>query len=185
MNEKTMTTEEFDQIQKDLEQIAGTIRDPETAKTINSLMEHLTAMTTKITNAQTTPQTFFSKLKSRKFWMALIGAAAGVCGMLNSNGNVTAILIFVVLEVCSIFGYFFTEGTIDNTRTKELIQMANQIAAIIGTLTPTMLDSSAIEVEAVGIPTDEPDAAVPTECSVAAAEPIPDMEDTSNATVAE
>lgn len=178
MSGTAMTTEEFDQIQKDLEQIAGTIRDPETAKTINSMVEHLTAMTTKITAAQTTPQTFLSKLKSRKFWMALIGAGAGICGMLNSNGNVTAILIFVMLEVCSIFGYFFTEGTIDNTRTKELIQMANQIAAIIGTLTPTILDSSAIEVEAVGVPNDEPDAAVPAACSDTEAEPIPDAGDT-------
>ncbi|MCM1230261.1 MAG: hypothetical protein NC489_09010 [Ruminococcus flavefaciens] len=141
--------EDMNNLQNDLATILGTIKDPATAETIKNMMEHLTGLTDKMVSSQTTPQTILNKLKSRKFWMALIGAAAGVCGMLNSNGNITAILIFVVLEIVSILGYFFTEGTIDNTRTKELMQMATQIAAIIGTLTPTMLDASTIEVEPV------------------------------------
>ena len=152
-NTTDMTQEELKKIQEDMALIAGTINDPATAETVRQMLTDLSALTNKITSAHTTPQTMLDKLKSRKFLMALLGAIAGVCGMLNSGGNTMAILIFVVLEVLSIFGYFFTEGTIDNTRTKELIQMATQIATIVGTLTPTVMDSSSIEVEAV--PSDD------------------------------
>lgn len=132
----THTVDEMNDLRENLGTIIGTINNPETADAIKKLMEQLNAMADKMISSQTTPQTIFTKLKSRKFWMALLGAIAGICGMLNSGDDVTAILIFVILEIASIFGYFFAEGTIDNTRTKELMQMATQIAAVLGALAP-------------------------------------------------
>lgn len=158
MNERDIK-DDMQEIQENLETIMGTINDPAAAEAVKGMIESLSGMMDKMVTSQTTPQTILSKLKSRKFWMALLGAVAGICGMLSSDGNITAILIFVVLEIASIFGYFFTEGTIDSTRTKELMQMATQIAAIIGTMTPILAGGSDVELdeaEPADIGSDDP-----------------------------
>lgn len=133
-------SEDLKEIQDNLGTIIGTVQDPAALEALQNMISSLSGMTDKLVNSQTTPQTILTKLKSRKFWMALLGAVTGICGMLSSGGNVTAILIFVVLEVISIVGYIFSEGTIDSTRTKELLQMATQIAAIIGSISPMLMD---------------------------------------------
>lgn len=157
------TVDEMKDLQENLGTIIGTINNPEAADSIKKLMEQLNTMADKMISSQTTPQTIFTKLKSRKFWMALLGAIAGICGMLNSGGDVTVIMIFVVLEIASIFGYFFAEGTIDNTRTKELMQMATQIAAVLGTLAPAAVAISNMTLPVCdGIELDEQEPVTPT-----------------------
>ena len=71
----THTVDEMNDLQENLGTIIGTINNPETADAIKKLMEQLNAMADKMISSQTTPQTIFTKLKSRKFWMALLGAA--------------------------------------------------------------------------------------------------------------
>lgn len=132
----TFNKNDLNEMKDNIQQIVDTIQDPTTSDQIKNMLESLTKVTDSIVQSQSTPQTIMNKLKSRKFWMAMLGAVAGICGMLNSNGNVLAIFIFVILEVISILGYFFAEGTVDATRIKELIQMATQIAGIVGALSP-------------------------------------------------
>lgn len=141
----SFSKDDLNEMKDNIQQIVDTIQDPNTSEQIKTMLESLTKVTDGIIQSQSTPQTVMNKLKSRKFWMAMLGAVAGICGMLNSNGNILAIFIFVILEVISILGYFFAEGTVDATRTKELIQMATQIAGIVGALSPIAGSGSATD----------------------------------------
>lgn len=143
----SFSKDDLNEMKDNIQQIVDTIQDPNTSEQIKTMLESLTKVTDGIVQSQSTPQTVMNKLKSRKFWMAMLGAVAGICGMLNSNGNILAIFIFVILEVISILGYFFAEGTVDATRTKELIQMATQIAGIVGALSPIAGSGSATDNE--------------------------------------
>ena len=46
-----------------------------------------------------------SKLRSRKFWLTMVGVIVGICGIIGFNDNTTAIIAFSVLELGSIIGY--------------------------------------------------------------------------------
>lgn len=151
-------------IQESFEEIQTALGNAQTQEQILKIMENMSQTVNKVMNSQNTPPDFKTKLKSRKFWVAVLAAVAGVYGMLNSNGNTMAILIFVGLEAVALIGYFFTEGTIDSTRTKEMIQAAISIAQIIGSINPILLGSSTTENEnLVALTSVEPETPVASE----------------------
>lgn len=125
-----------------LDQIQQTSADPATAENLRKVAESLSNAVNKMVESQTTPQTLLHKLTSRKFWLAMLGAIASICGLLNSGGDIAVIGIFVLLMGVSILGYFITEGNLDTARVQELLQTATQLATVIGTLSPTSVDSS-------------------------------------------
>lgn len=99
---------------------------------LQTAIDQLTAASSALT--QTKPVSIQDKLKSRKFWISIIGAAIAMIGMVSSGSNTAAIIAFVVLEIVSMVGYFFAEGTVDVARTKQMVQMAAQIATMIATV---------------------------------------------------
>lgn len=99
---------------------------------LQTAIDQLTAASSALT--QTKPVSIQDKLKSRKFWISIIGAAIAMIGMVSSGSNTAAIIAFVVLEIVSMVGYFFAEGIVDVARTKQMVQMAAQIATMIATV---------------------------------------------------
>ena len=96
---------------------------------LQTAIDQLTAASNTLT--QTKPVSIQDKLKSRKFWISIIGAAIAMIGMITSGSNTAAIIAFVILEIVSMVGYFFAEGTVDVARTKQMVQMAAQITTMI------------------------------------------------------
>ena len=77
-----------------------------------------------IVTAATTKPTWQEKFKSRKFWIAIAGIVAGICGIIGCNDNTTAIIIFAILEILSVGMYCITEGNIDTNRARSLMDSA-------------------------------------------------------------
>lgn len=109
---------------------AGTdIVVPESAK---SSIDQMVEIGNNLVEAVTSKPTFKEKLRSRKFWLAVVGVAVGVCGMIGFNDNTTAIVAFAILEILSVLGYCFTEGVIDAARIKEMLAAIGTIGAMLG-----------------------------------------------------
>ena len=92
----------------------------------------LVALAKSMLEKQNTPQTLKDKLKSRKFWLATAGCAAGLCGMIGFNDNITAIVVFAVLEVVSIVAYCISEGMVDSTRVTAIMEAIITIVEMSG-----------------------------------------------------
>ena len=105
---------------------------PQSLTTSQRVSESLVEMAQTLLDTQTNTPTLKSKLKSRKFWLAAAGCIAGICGMIGFNDNLTAIIIFAVLEIVSIVAYCISEGMIDASRTKQLLTAAMTLIEIIG-----------------------------------------------------
>lgn len=95
-------------------------------------MNEVFAMAQTLVSTQTTKPTLKDKLKSRKFWISVAGVASGVCGILNADGNTTAMVIFTILQIVSIVVYCLAEGTIDATRAKQIAEAATILIDMIG-----------------------------------------------------
>ncbi|MDE6041683.1 MAG: hypothetical protein K2F99_08920 [Muribaculaceae bacterium] len=144
-----------------LNEIKEGITNEHTQEQLVKVMTDLNSTVQNIMSQQSTQPSMLQKLKSRKFWVAAVAVVGGLCGMLNAGQNTTAILIYVALAAVSVLGYFFTEGTIDSTRTKEMIQAATAIAEILGTLAPTLQAQPTALLESVEL--DPPAYTVPVE----------------------
>lgn len=90
------------------------------------------AMAQALVDAQTNKPTLKEKLKSRKFWTAIAGIASGIFGILNANGNTTAMVVFVILQIASVVAYCVAEGTIDAARAKQLAEAAAVLIEMLG-----------------------------------------------------
>lgn len=117
---------------QDLEKLTSELSEQPLLTT--AVTEKLLQATQQLIDSQTAKPSLREKLQSRKFWMAILGAVSGVCGMLNAGDNTVAIGIFVALTAASILCYCFGEGTIDASRTKEYMQAASEIATILSTV---------------------------------------------------
>ena len=98
---------------KDLESI-------ETNQTTSELNPAVTDILHNIISAATTKPTLKEKLKSRKFWICIAGAAGGICALVGIQDDLRAIICFIILEIISVLGYCITEGAIDKTRAESL-----------------------------------------------------------------
>lgn len=62
-----------------------------------------------------------SKLKSRKFWMALISVAAGIMSLLNFSESTVSTVSGLLLTLVPTVTYIVTEGKIDAASLKNLL----------------------------------------------------------------
>lgn len=95
-------------------------------------VEQLLNMVQDLIAIQTSKPTLKEKLKSRKFWLAVALMIAGICGMVGCNDNTTAIIVFAVLEIVAVVGYWISEGGLDKTRAQELTSSIITLVEIIG-----------------------------------------------------
>ena len=57
-----------------------------------------------------------TKLTSRKFWAAVVGAVMGIATVFGLDEGVISTVAGSVMTIASILGYILTEGRIDKAR---------------------------------------------------------------------
>lgn len=75
---------------------------------------------------------FFSKLKSRKLWAAMVGLAAGLAVIFGVDESVINTVAGAVVSATSIVAYIITEGKIDAAA---ISQSAEKISDAVSALT--------------------------------------------------
>lgn len=68
------------------------------------------------------------KLSSRKLWLAIIGASAGVYVMLGGDPNAASRMVGGVIAIIPIVSFIAAEGKIDAERVKGLVESGSVIA---------------------------------------------------------
>ena len=58
-------------------------------------------------------KSFWEKIKSRKLWLAILNAAAGIAIALGADNNVVQIALGVGLALLSAVSYIVVEGKVD------------------------------------------------------------------------
>ena len=58
-------------------------------------------------------KSFWEKLKSRKLWLAILNAAAGIAIALGADNNIVQIALGVGLALLSAVSYIVVEGKVD------------------------------------------------------------------------
>jgi len=89
-------------------------------------------MAQSLVDIQAQKPTLKDKLKSRKFWLAVALMVAGVCGVIGFGDNTTAIIVFAILEVVAVVGYWISEGGLDKVRAQELTVSIMTLIELIG-----------------------------------------------------
>ena len=83
-------------------------------------IDQILEMVQSLINMQASTPTLKDKLKSRKFWLAIALIFSGICGLIGFNDNTTAIVVFAILEIVGVVGYWISEGGLDKVRAQEL-----------------------------------------------------------------
>ena len=110
---------------------------PETAEEtdMNVSAEQLIVIGQNLASAACSAPTLKGKLKSRKFWVSVLGAIIGVLGMFNMATNTAMFIASASVALLSILGYCFAEGVVDAIRAKQLLQTISAITAHAAVLT--------------------------------------------------
>ena len=58
-------------------------------------------------------KSFWEKIKSRKLWLAILNAAAGIAIALGADNNIVQIALGVGLALLSAISYIVVEGKVD------------------------------------------------------------------------
>ena len=58
-------------------------------------------------------KSFWEKIKSRKLWLAILNAAAGIAIALGADNNIVQIAIGAGLALLSVVSYIVVEGKVD------------------------------------------------------------------------
>lgn len=58
-------------------------------------------------------KSFWEKIKSRKLWLAILNAAAGIAIALGADNNIVQIALGVGLALLSAVSYIIVEGKVD------------------------------------------------------------------------
>ena len=95
-------------------------------------VDKLIDMAQSLVDIQTQKPSLKEKLKSRKFWLAVALMVAGVCGMIGFGDNTTTIIVFAILEVIAVVGYWISEGGLDKVRAQELTVSIMTMIELIG-----------------------------------------------------
>lgn len=76
---------------------------------------------------------FFSKLKSRKLWAAMVGLAAGLAVIFGVDESVINTVAGAVVSATSIVAYIITEGKIDAAAISQSAEKINDaVSALTG-----------------------------------------------------
>ena len=79
-------------------------------------------------------KSFWEKFKSRKLWLAILNAAAGIAIALGADNNIVQIALGVGLALLSAVSYIVVEGKVDaaavdlsSDAIKKILDLAEQI----------------------------------------------------------
>lgn len=74
---------------------------------------------------------FLTKLKSRKLWLALIGAASGVAIAFGADNSIVQEIAGAATALVSVVAYIVTEGKIDAASVKLSADFVNELLEAI------------------------------------------------------
>ena len=79
-------------------------------------------------------KSFWEKIKSRKLWLAILNAAAGIAIALGADNNIVQIALGVGLALLSAVSYIVVEGKVDaaavdlsSDAVKKILDLVEQI----------------------------------------------------------
>ena len=79
-------------------------------------------------------KSFWEKIKSRKLWLAILNAAAGIAIALGADNNIVQIALGVGLALLSAVSYIVVEGKVDAAAVdlsadavKKILELVEQI----------------------------------------------------------
>lgn len=79
-------------------------------------------------------KSFWEKIKSRKLWLAILNAAAGIAIALGADNNIVQIALGAGLALLSAVSYIVVEGKVDAAAvdlsadaTKKILELVEQI----------------------------------------------------------
>ena len=72
-----------------------------------------------------------SKLTSRKFWLSLIGVAAGVAQLFGADGDTVSVICGACMTLIPAVIYVLTEGRIDAQGAKKIASCVSDALDII------------------------------------------------------
>lgn len=72
-------------------------------------------------------RTFWDKLKSRKLWLAIIGAAAGIAIALGADAGVVETVSGAAVALVSVVAYVITEGKVDKASVELGADFVNKV----------------------------------------------------------
>ena len=79
-------------------------------------------------------KSFWEKIKSRKLWLAILNAAAGIAIALGADNNIVQIALGVGLALLSAVSYIVIEGKVDaaavdlsSDAVKKILELVEQI----------------------------------------------------------
>ena len=79
-------------------------------------------------------KSFWEKIKSRKLWLAILNAAAGIAIALGADNNIVQIAIGAGLALLSVVSYIVVEGKVDaaavdlsSDAVKKILELVEQI----------------------------------------------------------
>ena len=84
-------------------------------------------------------KSFWEKIKSRKLWLAILNAAAGIAIALGADNNIVQIALGAGLALLSAVSYIVVEGKVDAAAvdlsadaTKKILELVEQIKQLEG-----------------------------------------------------
>ena len=100
-------------------------------------------------------RTVWEKLKSRKLWIAVIGAAAGIAIAYGADENIVQAISGAAVTLVSIISYIWVEGKIDAAAVDQTADFAKQILSIIDLIEEYQRKREELQKEQTGVAGEE------------------------------
>ena len=100
-------------------------------------------------------RTVWEKLKSRKLWIAVIGAAAGIAIAYGADENIVQAISGAAVTLVSIISYIWVGGKIDAAAVDQTADFAKQILSIIDLIEEYQRKRDELQKEQIGIAGEE------------------------------
>lgn len=100
-------------------------------------------------------RTVWEKLKSRKLWIAIIGAAAGIAIAYGADENIVQAISGAAVTLVSIISYIWVEGKIDAAAVDQTADFAKQILSIIDLIEEYQRKREELQKEQIGTAGEE------------------------------
>ena len=80
-------------------------------------------------DSMTQKKSIKDKLTSRKFWVSLAGLVVGIIGIIgfNISDNMVGLISSSIVSLGSVVGYLLSEGTVDASSIREIMNIINKI----------------------------------------------------------
>lgn len=90
-------------------------------------------------------KTFWQKLKSRKLWLALIGAASGIAIAWGVDKTIVEVVAGAAVSLVSVVSYIVVEGKIDAAGVELGAEFVNKVIDAIGVIESNKISDEASE----------------------------------------